>query len=132
MMFLPFNRLRAAASRQRKYPGNHQAHPDDEAEEAHDVDRGELAYAFLQSFLKLDINPMVKKVMMKKITRKMFASPIPARILAGRLRCRAVGEEQDHDEGQHVAEDEFREPLPDLADLRLVAAARTSMWLVQM
>src|SRR5258707_13020849 len=44
-------------------------------------------------------------------------------------RLRAEGKQQDRDESQHVADDEFRETLPDLADLRLVAR-RTNLDMV--
>ena len=52
--------------------------PDHEAEQADDIDGGELADALLPELRKFDSTPIEKNVRMKKITRNMLASPIAA------------------------------------------------------
>ena len=59
-------------------PRNQQADPDHEAEQADDIDGGELAEPSRHSALKFDSTPIEKNVRMKKMTRKVLASPIAA------------------------------------------------------
>ena len=68
--------------------------PDDKAEQADEVDGGELAKPILPKRLKLDSTPIEKKVRMKKMTRNMLASPTRQRELGADLGCRRQGNDQ--------------------------------------
>ncbi len=70
---------------------------------------------------KFESTPMEKKVRMKKMTRKVLASPIAAGSLAAIVGRRREREIEPDREGDDEAEDELREALPDFRRTRLVA-----------
>ena len=50
----------------KEQPGNHQADPDDKAEQTDDIDGRQPGMPSAQSFRKFDASPIEKKVMTKK------------------------------------------------------------------
>ena len=60
-------------------PRDEQPKPDDEAEQAHHIDDGQSADAFLHELAEVRHQPMVKKVSRKKMTRNAFSVPENAR-----------------------------------------------------
>ena len=66
------------------------------------------------------MTPIEKKVSMKKITRSTLASPIAAARLPDDAGCGPERERQRDQERRDEAENEFRESLPDFAELRLL------------
>ena len=90
----------------------------DEAEQRHDIDRRELAEAVLPQPAEVRTStPIEKKVRTKKITRSTLASPIAAASLPERPASVPSASARAISEGGDEAQDEFREALPDLAQL---------------
>ena len=85
-----------------------------------------------QSLRKFDSTPIEKKVRMKKITRNVLASPIAAGTFSAMSAGVAEREVEPDREGDHEADDELREALPDFRWPSPCPVGATLMWLVQM
>src|SRR5437773_1851710 len=108
-------------------PGNDQACPDDEAEQAHHIDRGELADALLPELSEVGHHPDGEKRQDEKDAAEAVRFAHRRLDLGHQRRRRSQSKKQNHQKCHHVADDEFREAVPDLAGFSPVAFAHLDM-----
>src|SRR6476660_3923682 len=102
-------------------PGNDQSDPDDEAEQAHHIDSGELADAFLPQLPEIGHHADREERQHKDDAAEGIGLAHRRLDLAHERRRRCQGEEQDQEEGHDISDDELGEALPDLAGPRRAA-----------
>src|SRR5215468_1917753 len=101
-------------------PGNYEADPDHEAEQADDVDGGELADTLLPQLLEVGQNADREERQDEEDHSERVGFADRDGDLRGDIRRSTEREVETDQERQHEAEDELRKALRDLHDFSLV------------
>src|SRR6516165_5289430 len=100
-------------------PGDQKADPDDEAEQAQQIDGGEFAEAFLPEHFEVRQHADGEEGQNKEDDTERIGFADRRRYLLGDVGRRAERKIEADRERDHEADDEFREALPDFKGARL-------------
>src|SRR5215471_18790851 len=105
-------------------PGDQEADPDNETEQAEQIDRGEFAKPFLPERLEIRQHADGEESQNEEDDAKRVGLADRRRHLLGDVGRRAERKIKSDGERDHEADDEFREALPDFQGACLVLIAR--------